>query len=62
MENVKPFSCFRCNVHNEMIKDDTPSVDELGTPFSIGEFFSEYVDVTVIPATDEVDDNITISK
>ena len=52
----------------KMIKDDTPSVDELGTPldgllgtpFSIGEFFSEYVDVTAIPA--EVDDNITISK
>ena len=58
------------NVHNEMIKDDTPAVDELGTPldellgtpFSIGEFFSEYVDGTAIPATDEVDDNTTIGK
>ena len=55
-------SCFSYNVHNEMIKDDTPAVDALGSPldellgnpFSIGEYFAEYVDVTAIPA--EVDD------
>ena len=58
------------NVHNiiyDKVIDDTPAVDALGspldelldTPFSIVEFFAEYVDVTAITA--EVDDNITIS-
>ena len=42
-----------------MIQDDTPAVDALGspldellgTPFSIGEFSAEYVDVTAIPCS-----------
>ena len=40
-----------------MIKEDTPLDELLETPFSIREFFAECVDVTAIPATDEVDDN-----
>ena len=52
-----------------MIKDCTQTVDALGTPlnellvtpYSDGELVAEYVDVTAIPATDEDDDNITIS-
>ena len=45
------------NVHNEMIKDDTPLDEFLETPL---EFSSKYDDVTAIPA--EVDDDITINK
>ena len=68
LQHLRCLAVLVIHVHNEMIKDDASAVDALGspfdellaTPFSIGEFFAEYVDDTVIPA--EVDDNTTISK